>query len=806
MAETGNNGGNWDQEQESSLQLIDIWHLIWDHKWWYVLSVLIVGIAAAFYIYRSPVYYSRTAKVIIDEGAQEAAMRDLSSFAGGMSRYRYSTNVDNEVEAIASPDLMETVVARLGLETSYYEHQILRTVELGDGSPIAVSLAGDNPLSSFSFDIFKASGDSYELSNFKVGPDEVESEPVRGNLRDTVSTPMGRLVITPVLSNNEWEKPITVVWRNTKMMAKAYSAATSVEISGKQTSVVVLQIRDKFPSRAENILNTLIDVYNESWIHNKNRSARSTTAFINDRLVIIEQELSLLENQLKDFKEDNKITDMKSLGAMYLEESSEYEARSFEVMNQLAIAKYIRDYLNDPANSLALIPANSGISSTSVEAQIKQYNEILLERDRLLSTSTESNPLIVDANNSISSMRGAILRSVDNLVSTLELQKAQIQAKEDMILRKIASNTGQEFELLSIERQRKVKESLYVYLLQKREENELTSLINVGNTRLIMAPNGSPAPVAPRRMVILFMAVVFGCAIPFAVFYLAKTLDTGVHYKDDVTSILKIPFLAEIPEVGRKKKLRRRRKISRDDSNRRIVVKAGKRNSVNEAFRVLRTNVDMMLSANGGSRVIMLTSSYPGSGKTFISLNLSSSMALKGMKVVVVDLDLRKASLSEAVGAGSVGAASYLNGSTDNISDCISNFADNLDIMGVGSIPPNPTELLLSDRFREMMVRLKESYDYVFLDCPPAEIVADAAIISALADLTIYVVRAGLMDKKVLPQVQELSDSGRFNRMTAVLNGVKSEGGKYGYGKYGYGKGGYTYGNVYGEGSKEDED
>jgi len=806
MAASKNNRRNWNIEDGAAIQFSDLWHLIWDHKWWYFLSVLLVCAAAAFYIYRSPSYYSRTAKVIIDEGAQEAAMRDLSSFTGGMSRFRYSTNVDNEVEAFASPDLMEEVVERLRLETSYYEHQLLRTVELGSSSPIEIVLAGENPLSNFAFDIYKEADSTYRLTTFKVGPDDIDAPDVVGRLRDTVSTPMGRIVITPVLSNNEWEKPITVVWCNSKTRAKMYSAATVVEISGKQTSVVVLTIRDKFPSRAENILNCLIDVYNESWIHNKNRSARSTTSFIDDRLVVIEQELSVLESQLRDYKENNKLTDIKAISATYLQESADYAEKSFEVNNQLMIAKYIRDYLNDPANSLSLIPANSGVSSSSVELQIKQYNDMLLERDKILAASSENNPLVSDINNSLVSMRSAILRSLDNLVSTLMLEQSQIQSKEETILRKIASNTGQEFELLSIERQRKVKESLYVYLLQKREENELSSLINVGNTRLIMAPNGLSNPVSPRRMIILLAALILGCAIPFAIFYLIRVTDNEVRVKDDVTSILSIPYLAEIPEVGKKR--RRSRKLSLNDANRKIMVKAGKRNSVNEAFRVLRTNVDMMLSANRDHKVIMLTSSYPGSGKTFITLNLSASMALKGSKVLVIDLDLRKASLSEAVGKSDTGVSSYLNGTVENAADCIADLADNLSIMKVGTIPPNPTELLLSDKFKEMIAQLRESYDYIFLDCPPAEIVADASIVSALADLTIYVLRSGLMDKRTLPQIQELSDSGRYTRMAVVLNGVKAEGGKYGYGKYGYGKGGYgyTYGNVYGETSKDDEE
>lgn len=813
MEEIRNNG--WNQEDELNLSLVDIWHMIWDHKWWYVLSVFICLVAAAFYVYRTPNIYNRTAKVIIDEGAEEAAMRDLSSFTGTMASRRFSTNVDNEVEALSSPDLMQKVVERLGLETSYFEHQFLRKVELGPDSPIEMKVLGENPQSSFSFVLTKLSDTEFQLSEYYVKGEKLEAEPFRGRLDETLQTPVGRLVISKVISNNEWAKPITISWTNSKSAAKIFAEAMTIAISGKQTSVVVFNIKDKFPTRAESILLTLIDVYDDAWILNKNRSARSTTSFINDRLVVIEQELGGIENDLKSYKERHNLTDVKSAGNAYLQESTQFGTRAFEVNNQLSIAQYIRDYLNNPANALSLIPANSGITNTNVESQIGEYNTLLLERDRLLSSSTEKNPLVMDMNNSLAAMRSSILRSVDNLISTLELENGQIRHQEDLILKKMASSSGQEFELLSIERQQKVKESLYIYLLQKREENEIASLVNVSNTRLIMAPNGSPYPVEPRKMVILLLAMMLGCAIPFGIIFLMKMMDTTVSVKSDVTNVLTMPFLAELPQVRKKqskklKVLKFKKTLELDDSNRRVMVKAGKRNAINEAFRVLRTNVDMMLASSGDHKLVMTTSLYPGSGKTVISLNMAASMAVKGSKTLVIDLDLRKASLSEALGSSKTGVASYLSGSITDILSCIENVQENLDVIKVGTLPPNPSELLLSQKFKDMLAFLKERYDYIFLDCPPAEIVVDSAIISSMVDLTVFVVRSGLMDKRNLPYVEELYQSGKYNRMAVVLNAVPTESAKYGsYGRYGYGSGygygyGYTYGSVYGETDSED--
>ena len=798
-------------EDENAIRLADVWHLVWDHKWWYVACVALCICVAAFKIYRSPSIYSRTAKVIIDEGAQEAAMRDLSSFTGSMSRMRYSTNVDNEVEAFASPDLMEMVAERLGLLTSYYEHQFLRTVELGPDTPIELVLAGENPASSFSFDVTRTGNESYELHDFKVGGKdsrELAAARVAGNLRDTISTPVGFICLDPTLNVSSWSRDISVSWHNAKATGQRLAHNVDVSISGKQTSVVVLSINDKFPARAEAMLNSLIDVYNESWIMNKNRSARNTTAFINDRLIVIENELGEIESELQKYKEKNNLTDIKAVSNSYLSASSDYASKEFEVNNQLSIATYLKDYLNDPANTLSMIPSNSGLTSSNVESQIASYNELILRRDNLLANSNESNPLVVDINSSLTSIKTSILRSIDNLIATLKIQADQIKSQEQLVMSRISASTGQEFELISIERQRKVKESLYVFLLQKREENELSSLMTASNTRLIMESAGGNAPVAPRRMVILLIALVCGCGIPFAFFYLRKVMNNTVETKEDVTDSLTMPFLAEIPQTGKKKRLRLPDFKRKDDEKRPIVVKGGKRNVINEAFRVLRTNVDLMMGANKGCKVIMATSMYPGSGKTFISMNLAASMAIKGSRTLMLDLDLRKASMSTSLDAHGAGVAAYLNGTVDDLASCITHVSDNLDLLQVGTLPPNPSELLLVERFATMVESLRKMYDYIFIDCPPAEVVADAAIVSSHVDMTVFIVRSGLMDKSNLPVVESLYKSGKFTRMAVILNGIDTQShyghyGHYGnYGGYGYGKG-YGYGYAYGNDDEE---
>ena len=460
----------------------------------------------------------------------------------------------------------------------------------------------------------------------------------------------------------------------------------------------------------------MINTYNDEWVHDKNRSARNTTEFINERLVVIEKELGGIETSLKEYKEQNKLTDMQALSQSYLDESTEYAAKSFEVNNQLSIAKYIRDYLTDPANAHALIPANSGLTNTDIESQISEYNQIVLQRDKLIATSSENNPLIADLNAAMLSIRSAIIRSIDNLLATLNLQAEKIKSQEDQIMMRISSSSGQQMELLGIERQQKVTESLYVYLLQKREENEIASLVNVANTRLIVSPTGSPNPVSPNKMMILLVAIVLGAGIPFGILFLSRMMDSTVKGKKDL-SILSIPFLSEIPQMRSTLK-RNLANIGRhrfDNQNCKIVVRKGNRNGINEAFRVLRTNMDMMIGKESGCQTIMVTSFNPNAGKTFITMNMAASMALKGQKVLMIDLDLRKATLGKSLDCNREGVVSYLVGKHSDISKLVQKVDENLDILTVGSLPPNPAELLLSDRFAQMLDALKTEYRYIFL-------------------------------------------------------------------------------------------
>ena len=817
MAEELNNQV-WSSQDDTSEKLFsfrDIWALFWGHKWWYVLSLLLAGSIAYFYLYRTPKLYQSTEKIIIEDDQSAAMLSDLS--ATMRRRTYYGQNVANEIYAFKSSDLMTKAVERLGLETNYSDLMFLRERELYNKTPFVMTILGDdNKASSFSFIVKKMGNNSFILDNFTVGGVEMETKPVAGSFGDSLVTPVGSLRLTESPYFYTWGDDIRVSWATARNRAVRYAGRMGVAASKDESSVVTLSLTDYSPERARNVLATVLDIYNEQWVENKNRAAANTSEFIAERLVILQKELGDIDNDIKEYKQQNQITDVGAVSGQYLSQSSSYSEKAFANSNQLAISQMIRDRLNDPTQSRSLLPSNSGLTNATIESQISAYNSTLMKRDKYLNESSEANPMVADLNANLDAMKANITRSLDNNISALQLQQSKIAAQEGVIMGKLASTSGQALQLQSMSRDQKVKESLYIYLLQKREENELATQLNVSNNRLIQsATNGTPiSPVAKK---IYMIALLLGLGIPFLIFFLRILFNTTVRTRADVSK-LKVPFLAEIPQMGLDKKnffsLRKPNKF--DDNNCNIVVQQGKRDVINEAFRVLRTNLDMMTGNAEGCHVVMVTSFNPNAGKTFTIMNMAASMAIKGSKVLLLDLDLRKASLSTKLEKKGSGVASYLNGRVDDYHPHIQEVSENLDILPVGSLPPNPAELLVSDKFKEMVASMRNEYQYIFMDCPPVDIVADTSIISRSADITIFIIRAGLFDKQALPALDELYDRGNYNRMAFILNGVERMQGSYGqhygsgnygygYGSYGYGKGhGYGYG--YGSYGEQDED
>ncbi len=809
----------WSAQDDSDEKLFsfrDIWALFWGHKWWYVLSLIVALAIAFFYLYRTPKLYQSSEKIIIETDQSADVLSDMS--ASMRRRSAYGQNVANEIIAFKSSDLMTKAVERLGLETNYTDLMFLRERDLYNKTPFFLSVLGDDNLaSSFSFIVKKRDKNSFILDSFTVGGVEMEAKPVIGTFGDSLVTPVGSVRLTESQYFHTWGDDIRISWANARNRAAYYAECMGVTAPRDESSVVTLTMTDYSPERAKNVLATVLDIYNEQWVENKNRAAANTSEFIAERLAILQQELGDIDNDIKVYKQQNRITDVGAVSGQYLAESSAYSEKSFANSNQLAISQMIRDRLTDPTRSGTMLPANSGLSNANIEGQISEYNATLMKRDKYLKESSEANPMVADLNANLDAMKANITRSIDNNISALQLQQNKINAQEGAILGKLSSTTGQALELQSMSRDQKVKESLYIYLLQKREENELATQLNVSNNRLIQsATNG--VPISPVAKKIYLIALLLGLGIPFAIFFLRILFNTTVRTRADVSK-LKVPFLAEIPQMGLEKKgFFDFHKVNRyDEKSCKIMVQQGKRDVVNEAFRVLRTNLDMMTGYTDGCHVVMVTSFNPNAGKTFTTMNIAASMAVKGSKVLLLDLDLRKASLSNALEVKGSGVASFLNGRADDYHPHIQTVADNLSVLPVGSLPPNPAELLVSDKFKQMVESMRKEYDYIFMDCPPIDIVADTSIISKSADITVFIIRAGLFDKQALPALDELYISNRYSRMAFILNGVERMQGTYGqhygsgsygygYGSYGYGKGhgyGYGYGS-YGEQDGED--
>ena len=416
---------------------------------------------------------------------------------------------------------------------------------------------------------------------------------------------------------------------------------------------------------------------------------------------------------------------------------------------------------------------------------ISEYNSLILQRNNHQAYSSAQNPLVVEQNKQLAQLRSSIISALSNEISLLQAQVGSMQSMRGRALGKVKNTPKQANYLLSVERQQKVKESLYLFLLQKREENELSQAFTAYNTQLIEPAHGSWAPIEPVAKSIYLMAILLGLGIPALVLLLKEVFTTTIQGRDDLKSML-VPFAGEIPQAGGKKKKPKKGETPT------VLVSDQNRDMMNESFRVIRSNLEFLLGYEATRKVIMLTSREPGSGKTFISTNLSTAVALRGKKVLAIDLDLRRASLSAYVGRPHQGISGYLNGKYEDFHDYIVPLGP-VDVLPCGALPPNPSELLYSPRFSALVKAVRAEYDFIFLDCPPVEMVADPAIINRFADLTLFVVRAGVMEKSLLPEIDQWYQDRKFNNLAVLLNGTDGKGGKYGYHYYGYHRYGYHY-------------
>lgn len=775
-------------EEENEFDLMALLRMGLANWYWFLLSIVICLGLAFFYLKSTPYVYMRTASVLIKDEKSGGQLSASSAFED-LNMLNIKSNVDNEVLVFKSKRLMTEVARKLRLDVGYQVRRRLREVELYTQSPITLQFPDATESASLSLKVTPLSDKEVLLSDFPEQEDVVsKGSVIKAHLNDTIITPVGKVVVLPTLyyTKEYYNVPLMVKKSNLQQVAQSYNGSIQSALASKTATIINLSLNDVNPMRAEDIINTLIDVYNEDVINDKNRVAINTSNFINDRLIIIEKELGGVDSDIETYKKENRLTDIISETGIYLQTTNQFQQEGFGLDNQRTLAMYIREYLNDPSKSAELIPSNTGVSDMNIESQISEYNELLLKRDKLISNSSDRNPVVMDLNNSLSAMRQTIIRTMDNFITSLNIKIGNTRQREAQTMRRINAVPTQQKYVLSVERQQKIKEALYLYLLNKREENALSQSITESNARIIDPASGSNLPVAPKANMILLAAFVLGCVIPAGVIWLITTQDTRVRERKDVEGQLSIPFLGEIPYRESKKG---------EKSKELMVVRENGHDPVSEAFRVVRTNMDFMKLGTTNMQVVMLTSLNISAGKTFISSNLAMSLALAGKKVILVDLDIRKGTLSSQVRATKLGVTNYLSGKEKEVDAIIhpSEYHENLHLISNGPIPPNPAELLLSENLDHLINELKMRYDYIILDNVPSSMIADAMIVNRVADLTLYVIRAGSMDRRQLPEVEKLYRQQKFKNMAVLLNGVKYNHSRYGYSNYGYSYG-YGYG------------
>ncbi|UVR02309.1 polysaccharide biosynthesis tyrosine autokinase [Parabacteroides distasonis] len=784
-------------QQDDFLRIQDLLYLCLARWKWFVLSLMVTIGVATVYLLRTPAVYTRTASVLIKEDSKgKSVSSDLESFSE-FGLFQSGTNVNNELITFQSPALMTEVVKRLRLDMNYFvPGKFHRQVAYGLTLPVDVTINDlpENESAGFTLKI-QPDGTLY-LSDFIRNGTDLDEKDVKGSLLDSITTPLGKIIIHTTPNYVKGEAYTLYVGKSSLYNAvNSCSSNLSVSLNSEKASVIDLSFKDNSTQRAEDVLSMLISVYNENWVKDKNQIAVSTSMFINERLGVIERELGNVDEDISSYKSEHLLPDVQAASSMYMAQSSEANAQILSLNNQLYMTRYIRNYLANDANRTQLLPANSGIESANIESQIAEYNKQLLQRNSLVANSSTENPLVVDMDQALASMRGAIIRSIDNQIVTLNSQIKSLRQTEQQTTSRIAANPTQAKYLLSVERQQKVKEALYLFLLQKREENELSQAFTAYNTRIVTPPHGSMLPTSPVHKNIFMVAFALGLLIPVVIIFMRENMNTRVRGRKDLEN-LTIPFIGEIPLFTRKKKGILGKKPQEVKA---VVVKEGNRDIINEAFRVLRTNLEFMTGKDKTSNVIIMTSFNPGSGKSFLTMNIAMSLAIKGKKVLVIDGDLRHASASSYIDSPDKGLSDYLGGRIDNLDEIIvpDPKHKSMDILPVGTIPPNPTELLFDERLKQTIDTVREQYDYVLIDCPPVEPVADTQIIEKLADRTIFVVRAGLLERSMLSELEKIYDEKKYKNMSLILNGTEGSGGRYGYCygyRYGYGSG-YHYGS-----------
>lgn len=797
---------DFNEAQESKEENIDVKELLFKYliHWpWFVGAVVACLIAAWVYLHVSTPVYNISATVLIkdDKKGGSAGMLSGLESLGLDGMISSSQNIDNEIEVLRSKTIVKEVVEDLGLYISYTDEDEFPSRNMYKTSPVQVSLTPqeadllEEPMivkmalqPQGSMDVTVKIGDDEYQKHFEKLPAVFPTD--KGTLAFFLtpdSALSSKRTSEETTDSEKTTRNITATINKPLAVAKAYCKNMTIEPTSKTTSVAVISLKNSNVERGKDFINKLLEMYNINTNNDKNEVAQKTAEFINERISIISKELGSTEKDLESFKRGAGITDLTSDAQIALTGSAEYEKKRVENQTQINLLQDLQKYMQN--EGYEVLPSNIGLQDVNLAAAINRYNEVLVERKRLLRTSTENNPTIINLDTSISAMKENVQVSLDRVLRGLFITKADLDREASRYSRRISEAPGQEREFVSIARQQEIKAGLYLMLLQKREENAITLAATANNAKIIDDAIADDAPVSPKGRMIYLIALVLGVGIPVGVIYLLELTKFKIEGRSDVEKLTNVPIVGDIPLT--------------DEKQGAIAVFENQNNLMSETFRNIRTNLQFMLEND--KKVILVTSTVSGEGKSFISANLAISLSLLGKKVIIVGLDIRKPGLNKVfnIPRKEVGITQYLANPEKNLMDLVqpSDVSKNLYILPGGTVPPNPTELLARDGLDKAIETLKKNFDYVILDTAPVGMVTDTLLIGRVADLSVYVCRADYTHKNEYTLINELAENNKLPKLCTVINGLDLKRRKYGY-YYGYGKYGkyYGYGKRYGYG------
>lgn len=772
-----------ESSKESSINLRETFLFALSYWLWFVASVIVCLLVAWLYIQYTPPSYNISATVMIKDekkggntGSELMAFKDMEMFTSNSS-------FDNEIEVLRSKSLIEQVVFELKTYVNYSIEDGFKLIDIYGKSPIIVEMsANENSrmIGSVSLEIKQLADTAIYVSGVWINAgDETPFEQQLNRFPGIINTPAGNLVFS--INKNVSplpDKTIFVSVSSVTNVARSLQKKITIEPTSKTTSVVRINVKDINKQRGENVVNKLVEMYNRITNNDKNRIGIKTEEFIKTRIEKISEELDTTEYALESYKRETGLMDVKQDASFYFQESSEYEQKRTEVETQLNLISHLSNFVNDKKNEGTTIPISIELSDNTLVALINTYNDQIRDKSRLMRVSSENNPAIQRLDKSIESLLDNVKQSINSAMEGLLIRQRDLDLQAGKFSDLVASAPGQERIITNILRQQEIKSGLYLMLLQKREENSIAIAATVDNAKIIDAASADNTPVSPKKGIIMLVALMIGVILPAGVLYLLNLMRYKIGNSTDVAKLTTAPMLGDLPYS--------------ESKNGPFVIKINENNHMTEAFRSLRTNLQFMLTGDD-KKVILVTSTKPGEGKTFVAMNLALSLSLLNKKVLLMGMDIRKPQLSKHLRRENhdekIGMTSYLSGSITDVCSLISHSIEvpTLDAIFAGPIPPNPAELLANDRLEDAMKILREQYDYIIFDTAPVELVTDTLVLERVVDASIYVCRSEYTHKSDLKITEGLYKDGRLRNVSIVVNAIKWKSKRYGYGSYGHG-------------------